>query len=429
MEVTFNLRTDRADNSGYCPIHGRVCWQSRKVRFSTRLSCRPADWQAVRVTDAGVETLRYQAADRGVNRKLSALETAVSDLFARSASPTPEAVRAAVDETLQRFGLTPAPASPRPSPVQSLRDFFARYRAEMGLARSRSWHGNMVAAEKKLFALWPDIGFADLTISRLNEWKAYLMDECDLSDNTVYNYVTMLHSLCDYAERSGIDLPRDWRWLSASKGDSIRPHLSEEEVRRVFQAEIFTQSRDYRSDPCLKATRWFFALACRTGLRHVDLWQLLSPRLVKIDGVHCLKAYQQKVGSDVAIPLDEETHEFLLSLPPRHKPPGIDVYGPYVRRVAQIAGLDRSVTSGTLYGRKMQAETGPLHTLITGHTARHTFGTLMLSAGLSVRAVQILMGHASISSTEKYTHLSDLTLVRQTMDARRKLAMGLTPGP
>lgn len=63
---------------------------------------------------------------------------------------------------------------------------------------------------------------------------------------------------------------------------------------------------------------------------------------------------------------------------------------------------------------------------VTPHMLRHTAATQLIEAGVDIRYIQRLLGHASLSTTEIYTHVSDLAL-REVVSAADVLGRRLQP--
>ncbi|HKF44182.1 MAG TPA: tyrosine recombinase XerC [Thermoanaerobaculia bacterium] len=149
--------------------------------------------------------------------------------------------------------------------------------------------------------------------------------------------------------------------------------------------------------------RALFELLYAAGLRvseaaGLDLEDVdFSARLARVTG---------KGNKERIVPFGEEAEEALRAyLPPRSA------------RRRRFEGPDDgeplfvNARGGRLTTRSMarllksRLRAAGLPTALSPHALRHTFATHLLSAGADLRAIQELLGHASLSTTQKYTHL------------------------
>lgn len=87
--------------------------------------------------------------------------------------------------------------------------------------------------------------------------------------------------------------------------------------------------------------------------------------------------------------------------------------------------LTRQSFHGLVRGLALRAGLPP--GAVSPHTLRHAFATHLLEGGADLRSIQVLLGHADLSTTEIYTHVLDARL-RELVEAHHPLVRG-KPGP
>ena len=162
-----------------------------------------------------------------------------------------------------------------------------------------------------------------------------------------------------------------------------------------------------------------FELLYATGIRVSEAAGLdvddvdLSARLIRVLG----KGNRERV-----VPFGEQAQDALKAYLPtraalRHRARGVAEEGEPLFVNARGGRLTTRSMSRLL---KTRLRAAGLPQDISPHALRHTFATHLLQAGADLRSIQELLGHASLSTTQKYTHLDAARLAQVYRQAHPK---------
>ena len=147
--------------------------------------------------------------------------------------------------------------------------------------------------------------------------------------------------------------------------------------------------------------RTMFEVLYATGLR---VSELVTLRIAQVSMDMGVVRVMGKGSKERLVPLGEEALDWLR----RYLADGRPVLlGRQVSGALFVTARGEGMTRQMFwYLIKKHAKTGGLNKPLSPHTLRHAFATHLLNHGADLRVVQLLLGHADISTTQIYTHVA-----------------------
>jgi len=238
-----------------------------------------------------------------------------------------------------------------------------------------------------------EIDVASITADHVRSYLAELMKN-QAARATVQRRLSAIKAFFRYRETT-IGAASPARTIRSPKNERRLPSiLQEDEVRRLLEF-----SPPDGSTPASLRDRAIFETLYSSGLRVGELvglnWRDIDEEL----GMVMIRA--GKGNKDRLVPLGELALDALKKWKTA-MPIAWEHYGPVITNLRGGRLTTRSVEM--ILQRRIEA--AGLNSGVTPHGLRHSFATHMLGNGADLRSIQEMLGHASLATTQRYTHVS-----------------------
>jgi len=231
-----------------------------------------------------------------------------------------------------------------------------------------------------------DISFSDITEEFGESFKFFLKNIQGRKSSYINHCLTWLNRL--------IYIAIDQEVLRSNPLEEVRYEKKElAKHRYISKSDLKLIMKTPMIDARLELVRRAFIFSSLTGLAYVDMHRLYPHHIGKTaESRLYIRKQRVKTNVEAFIPLHPIAEQILLlyNTTDDSKPvfplPVRDMIWYEINQIGVTVGLKENLSY---------------------HVSRHSFGTLLLSAGLSIDSIAKMMGHANISTTQGYAQITE----------------------
>lgn len=219
-----------------------------------------------------------------------------------------------------------------------------------------------------------------------------VLKEKGLGNRSVGRRLSALRSFFRFLSREGLIKLNPILMLSSPKLDKHLPSfMTEEEVVKVIESAFPKDENDERSLRDRAILETFYSCGLRIS-------ELSSLSIDDIDFISGILKVMGKGKKERLVPIGNTALTAIRRYIDKRK------------KQSQVLFLNKNAKRITARGVRnivgKYLKSAGLRKGISPHTLRHSFATHLLNRGADLRTVQELLGHANLSSTQIYTHLT-----------------------
>ena len=394
FKILFYINRQKTKTDGKTAILCRITIDGKSTAIITGEECLSAEWNAK----------QGQTTDKRINKKLTEfrelVEKTYRDLLTRDGVVSVELIK----NRLQGIATNPTTLlAMSKSELQSVRE-------SVGKSKAEGTYQNLYYSDKMLTEFVKDRGNEDISITAITEemFEEYhfFLKKREYAVSTINRYLCWLSRLMFRAVCRRI--------IRCNPFENARYEKEEKKIRFLQKGNVMKLMTMRMNDREAELARLMFVFSCFTGMAIADMENLEYRHIqMSADGQRYIRKERQKTKVEFIVPLHPIAEAIINYC--RKEQAGNEeqqtvkekgdslVFQPHCSR--SVMGKNLSIV-GKACGIRQR---------LSYHVARHTFGTMSLSAGIPIESIAKMMGHASISSTQVYAQVTD-SKISEDMD-------------
>lgn len=386
FKILLYINRQKTKADGKTGILCRITIDGKSSVITTGEECKPSEWN----TKQGLAT------DRKTNQRLhefrELVEKTYRDILVRYGVVSVEFIK----NHLQGIATHPTTL------LAMSRAELQAVKESIGKSRAEGTFLNLSHSDRNLREFVKDKGLQDIPISTITEdlFEKYrfFLKKRGLKGTTINNYLCWLSRLMFRAVSQRI--------IRCNPFENAKYEKEEKKIRFLQKSEVARLAAMKMNDREAELARLMFVFSCFTGLAIADMENLEYKHiLASADGRKYIRKERQKTKVEFIVPLHPIAEAIIRHC--REEQEGDEEQQTVKEKGGTLIfprECSRSVIDTKL---SIVGKACGIKERLSFHMARHTFGTMSLSAGIPIESIAKMMGHASISSTQIYAQVTD----------------------
>ena len=386
FKTLFYINRQKTKADGNTAILCRITIDGKNTTIRTGEECNPSEWS----TKQGLTT--NKKTNQRINEFRELVENTYRDILVKERVVSVELIK----NRLQGIATNPTTLlAMSKAELQAVKE-------SVGKSRAEGTYLNLYYYDRNLREFIENKGVQDISIdtiteSLFEEYRFFLKKQ-GFAAATINRYLCWLSRLMFRAVSQRI--------IRCNPFENAKYEKEDRKIRFLQKGEVMKLMAMKMNDREAEQARLMFVFSCFTGMAISDIENLKYKHIqTAADGQRYIRKERQKTKVEFIVPLhpiaeaiishcrnEQERNEEHLTV--KEKGDSL-VFQPHCSR--SVMGKNLSIV-GKACGIRQR---------LSYHMARHTFGTMCLSAGIPIESIAKMMGHASISSTQIYAQVTD----------------------